>query len=80
MRYHKAERLYGTDKPDLRIQWTIEDCSFELPFLNKRGVSDFVVKVFIAKDAAYVADCSRVSEWAKILQNSKLLQVRAAYH
>ncbi|VDN07601.1 unnamed protein product [Thelazia callipaeda] len=70
MRHQKSERLYGTDKPDLRIPWTIEDCTNELKFLQKVGDSNFVVKIFVARNGASVANKKNLDEWTRILNNN----------
>lgn len=75
MKYLKADRLFGTDKPDLRIPWSIEDCTSELSFLRKREISNFVVKIFIARNAEDVVNERNLSEWTRILQNNVLSQV-----
>ncbi|VDK66711.1 unnamed protein product [Onchocerca ochengi] len=74
MKYLKAERLFGTDKPDLRIPWTIEDCTSELSFLRRHEIPDFVVKVFIAKSAESVVNKENLSEWTRILRDNVLSQ------
>ncbi|KAK6108040.1 tRNA synthetases class II (D K and N) family protein [Brugia pahangi] len=72
MKYLKAERLFGTDKPDLRIPWTIEDCTSELSFLRKREIPNFVVKIFIARNADDVVNEKNLDEWSRILQDNML--------
>nr|CRZ23185.1 Bm15491 [Brugia malayi] len=75
MKYLKAERLFGTDKPDLRIPWTIEDCTSELSFLRKREIPNFVVKIFIARNADDVVNEKNLDEWSRILQDNMLSKV-----
>uniref|UniRef100_A0A1I8EQU0 AA_TRNA_LIGASE_II domain-containing protein n=1 Tax=Wuchereria bancrofti TaxID=6293 RepID=A0A1I8EQU0_WUCBA len=74
MKYLKAERLFGTDKPDLRIPWTIEDCTSELSFLRKREIPNFVVKIFIARNADDVVNEKNSDEWTRILRDNMLTQ------
>lgn len=75
MKYQKAERLFGTDKPDLRIPWTIGDCSSEFSFLRKRENPNFVVKVFIARGAEDVVHEKSLNEWTRILKENQLVRV-----
>uniref|UniRef100_A0A915PQL4 Aminoacyl-transfer RNA synthetases class-II family profile domain-containing protein n=1 Tax=Setaria digitata TaxID=48799 RepID=A0A915PQL4_9BILA len=72
MRYLKAERLFGTDKPDLRIPWTIEDCTAELFFLRKHDITHFAVKIFIARGAEHIVNDENLSEWTRILRSNVL--------
>ncbi|KAL3984860.1 tRNA synthetases class II (D K and N) family protein [Acanthocheilonema viteae] len=74
MKYLKAERLFGIDKPDLRIPWTINDCTSDFSFLRKRENSNFVVKIFIANDAEDVVNENSLKEWTRILKNNVLSQ------
>ncbi|CAG9531187.1 unnamed protein product [Cercopithifilaria johnstoni] len=74
MKYLKAKRLFGTDKPDLRIPWTIEDCTSDFSFLRRREISNFVVKIFIARSAEDVINGGSWKEWTRILQDNVLSQ------
>ncbi|MCP9262670.1 Aspartate--tRNA ligase, mitochondrial [Dirofilaria immitis] len=74
MKHLKAKRLFGTDKPDLRIPWTIEDCTPEFSFLRKHEIPNFVVKIFIAKSAENVVNEQNLSEWTRILRGNALSQ------
>uniref|UniRef100_A0A1I7XIF2 AA_TRNA_LIGASE_II domain-containing protein n=1 Tax=Heterorhabditis bacteriophora TaxID=37862 RepID=A0A1I7XIF2_HETBA len=44
MKYSDAMRLYGTDKPDMRIPWVIEDCTDQLGMQNlfSESMRDFL--------------------------------------
>ncbi|VDK81155.1 unnamed protein product [Litomosoides sigmodontis] len=74
MKYLKANRLFGTDKPDLRIPWSIKDCTSDFPFLHKREIPNFAVKVFIARGAESVVNEQNLKKWTQILRDSALLR------
>uniref|UniRef100_A0A914WPU4 Aminoacyl-transfer RNA synthetases class-II family profile domain-containing protein n=1 Tax=Plectus sambesii TaxID=2011161 RepID=A0A914WPU4_9BILA len=61
MTYADAMRLYGVDKPDLRVNWQIEDISASLSSLKKESNDDWCARVIVAKGAAK----SLSSKWRK---------------
>ncbi|MFH4975917.1 hypothetical protein AB6A40_002626 [Gnathostoma spinigerum] len=65
--YADSIRLYGTDKPDLRIPWTITDCTEDLQFLNPYNRTGWICRLIVAKDAAGTVPHSIVPEWQKLL-------------
>lgn len=73
--FDEAYRLYGTDKPDLRIPWTIEDCTDYFFFLNSQNMEEFCVRFIVAKGAAkYLAD-AELKSWHQTKMDKKC-QVR----
>lgn len=73
MKFAKAERLYGTDQPDLRIPWTIEDCTDELSFLS--NTCNFKAKALIARGGASIINDTNINEWQRLLHMNKKTQV-----
>uniref|UniRef100_A0A915BSU9 Aminoacyl-transfer RNA synthetases class-II family profile domain-containing protein n=1 Tax=Parascaris univalens TaxID=6257 RepID=A0A915BSU9_PARUN len=70
--FAEAYRLYGIDKPDLRIPWTIADCTDHLMFLNSSNVENFAARLFIAKGIAKVITRANRAEWKRLIEmNSK---------
>ncbi|VDN54119.1 unnamed protein product [Dracunculus medinensis] len=69
--FDEAYRLYGTDKPDLRIPWTIEDCTDYFFFLNSQNMEEFCVRFIVAKGAAkYLAD-AELKSWHQTKMDKK---------
>lgn len=66
--FAEAYRLYGIDKPDLRIPWTIVDCTERLMFLNSSNVEKFVARLFIAKGLAKRITRANRAEWKRLIE------------
>ncbi|VDM39999.1 unnamed protein product [Toxocara canis] len=66
--FAEAYRLYGIDKPDLRVPWIIADCSDQLAFLNSSECSDFAVRIFVAKGVAKKITRANRAEWKRLVR------------
>uniref|UniRef100_F1L0R2 Aspartyl-tRNA synthetase n=1 Tax=Ascaris suum TaxID=6253 RepID=F1L0R2_ASCSU len=66
--FAEAYRLYGIDKPDLRIPWTIVDCTERLMFLNSSNVEKFVARLFIGKGLAKRITRANRAEWKRLIE------------
>lgn len=67
-------RRFGTDKPDLRIPWEIEDCTEDfarqgVPLFDAGlyGNGSAVVRMFIARGAANVCKTAAKKEWTRLI-------------
>uniref|UniRef100_A0A0N4ZSP0 AA_TRNA_LIGASE_II domain-containing protein n=1 Tax=Parastrongyloides trichosuri TaxID=131310 RepID=A0A0N4ZSP0_PARTI len=62
--YDDAITKYGTDKPDLRIPWIIEDVSYLLKDIFKCKF----VQCFIARDTCLHTSTSNKNRWKKLME------------
>ena len=76
-------RRFGTDKPDLRIPWEIEDCTDELSSQNVPLVSDdaykngkAIMRTLVARGAARAVKSSAKKEWSRLISLLPNPQVR----
>ncbi|KAI6186766.1 AA-TRNA-LIGASE-II domain-containing protein [Aphelenchoides besseyi] len=69
--YDEVLRDYGTDKPDLRIPWTLFDCTKELQ-KTPLGVKSksWTAQAFVARKAVGTVTNSMKREWKRILEGN----------
>ncbi|CAJ0954586.1 unnamed protein product, partial [Mesorhabditis belari] len=65
--YNDAMKLYGTDKPDLRIPWKIQDASELFPHLLTASSSSTAACVVCADAAASVTNKIK-QEWKRLIE------------
>ncbi|KAK6026573.1 hypothetical protein OSTOST_07444 [Ostertagia ostertagi] len=66
--YCDAMRLYGSDKPDMRIPWQIEDCSEQLDFMRGENVNNgWVARLIVCKGQANKVRTAVKKEFKRIL-------------
>nr|CDJ93392.1 Aminoacyl-tRNA synthetase domain containing protein [Haemonchus contortus] len=72
LKYCDAMRQYGSDKPDMRIPWHIEDCTELLDFMHGKGATkDWVARLIVCKGQANIMKRSVKKELKRILDNNK---------
>ncbi len=77
LKYVDAIRLYGSDKPDLRIDWTIEDCTQTLSFL-RRSTDDethWCARVLVARGIAEFITNAWKTESERVISMNRTAQV-----
>lgn len=73
LNYDEAMRDYGSDKPDMRIPWKIEDCTQILDFLRgSYADSDWVARLIVCKGQLKVNRHAVKKEFKRILDMNKL--------
>ncbi|CAJ0588992.1 unnamed protein product [Cylicocyclus nassatus] len=73
LNFKDAVRLYGSDKPDMRIPWQIEDCTEKLSFLRKSSSpKNWVARFIICKGHSEHMKRLVKKEFERILAMNKL--------
>lgn len=75
LKYSDAMRLYGSDKPDMRIPWRIEDCTDKLGFLRPENNSegqDWVARLIVCKGQAGNVRTAVKKEFRRLLDMNEL--------
>ncbi|CAI4231575.1 unnamed protein product [Auanema sp. JU1783] len=67
--YEDAMKLYGSDKPDMRIPWKIQDATSQLGFLKgEKGGLNWRAKLIVCKDHKKVLSGSFRKEAKRLLE------------
>ncbi|ETN69653.1 putative aspartate--tRNA ligase [Necator americanus] len=73
LNYNDAIRLYGSDKPDMRIPWKIEDCTELLGSLgNPHSNENWKARLIVCKNQAKNMSNSVKKEFKRVLDMNKL--------
>ncbi|CAI2353924.1 unnamed protein product [Caenorhabditis sp. 36 PRJEB53466] len=67
--YSEAMRLYGIDKPDMRVPWKIEDVDGDVFDFLKKSEKDWKARVLVCRGAASTGmSNSTKNEWKRLIQ------------
>ncbi|KHJ91183.1 tRNA ligase class II [Oesophagostomum dentatum] len=73
LNYEDVMRFYGSDKPDMRIAWKIEDCTEMLGFLRgPHSPKDWTARLIVCKGQAEHMKTSAKKEFKRVLDMNRL--------